>query len=525
MEMGLIVRTGLATLFALIIGTAAPMTMEIFFASPNSPVLLIMVSVVCTAFPLAVFYYLSALSGQNFFQRAGKHVDRLMIGTAETAFFLEEINKQIKSELASTENIALRTQQILDATVSLSANTKQASQVATTMRLKCKDGRGEVLKTLEQVQLTKSHASVATDQMQVLSDKAKTIRRITTIIDEISTRSTLLGLNASIEAARAGKAGRGFSIVAGEVRTLSLQIKEATKEIERMLAEMDHQVGQASAEILKLAKDVTVIERSAEAVNMLFDSLDGMTDATRSEIRHIEEAVETHLARGQAISAQTGQISQSMQDNVRKLPQATESVIKLSELAEQLYMTSAVYDRTSRHEQMCGVALQAAHQIEQLFMKGISQKLIAEKDLFDYTYRPIPSTDPQKYVTAFDAFTDVTFPAVQEPILMSNPTIAYAGAVDVNGYFPTHNKKYSCTLTGDYATDLMNNRTKRIFTDRTGKRCGAHKEPFLLQTYKRDTGEVMHDLSVPIFINGKHWGGFRVGYVADLGDLHSAIFH
>jgi len=92
------------------------------------------------------------------------------------------------------------------------------------------------------------------------------------------------------------------------------------------------------------------------------------------------------------------------------------------------------------------------------------------------------------------------------------PQLAYAGAVDNNGYFPTHNKKFSQPLTGDYDTDLVNNRTKRIFSDRTGKRCGANTKPFLLQTYKRDTGEVMHDLSVPIYVNGKHWGGFRVGY-------------
>jgi methyl-accepting chemotaxis protein len=67
-------------------------------------------------------------------------------------------------------------------------------------------------------------------------------------------------------------------------------------------------------------------------------------------------------------------------------------------------------------------------------------------------------------------------------------------------------------LTGDYETDLVNNRTKRIFNDRTGSRCGSNTKPFLLQTYKRDTGEVMHDLSVPIYVGGKHWGGFRIGY-------------
>lgn len=92
------------------------------------------------------------------------------------------------------------------------------------------------------------------------------------------------------------------------------------------------------------------------------------------------------------------------------------------------------------------------------------------------------------------------------------PQLAYAGAVDNNGYFPAHNRKFSKPLTGNYDTDLMNNRTKRIFSDRTGARCDSNTKPFLLQTYKRDTGEVMHDLSVPIYVNGKHWGGFRIGY-------------
>ena len=97
-------------------------------------------------------------------------------------------------------------------------------------------------------------------------------------------------------------------------------------------------------------------------------------------------------------------------------------------------------------------------------------------------------------------------------LLAKLPQLAYAGAVDNNGYFPTHNKKFSQPLTGNYDVDIVNNRTKRIFDDRTGSRCGSNTKAFLLQTYKRDTGEVMHDLSAPIYVDGKHWGGFRVGY-------------
>ena len=90
--------------------------------------------------------------------------------------------------------------------------------------------------------------------------------------------------------------------------------------------------------------------------------------------------------------------------------------------------------------------------------------------------------------------------------------VAYAGAVDVNGYFPTHNKRFSKPLTGDEKVDVANNRTKRIFNDPVGKKCGSHEQPYLLQTYRRDTGEIMHDLSVPIYVQDRHWGGFRLGY-------------
>jgi hypothetical protein len=87
------------------------------------------------------------------------------------------------------------------------------------------------------------------------------------------------------------------------------------------------------------------------------------------------------------------------------------------------------------------------------------------------------NTSPQKHSSQFDGFTDRVLPALQEALLARMPQLAYAGAVDNNGYFPTHNKKFSQPLTGDYDVDLVNNRTKRIFSDRTGKRCGANTKP------------------------------------------------
>ncbi|MNG28188.1 hypothetical protein D3C84_1134160 [compost metagenome] len=77
---------------------------------------------------------------------------------------------------------------------------------------------------------------------------------------------------------------------------------------------------------------------------------------------------------------------------------------------------------------------------------------------------------------------------------------------------PTHNKAFSQAPTGDPEQDMARSRSKRMFNDRTGLRCGSHQQPLLLQTYTRDTGELMHDLSVPIQVRGRHWGGLRLGY-------------
>jgi methyl-accepting chemotaxis protein len=184
----------------------------------------------------------------------------------------------------------------------------------------------------------------------------------------------------------------------------------------------------------------------------------------------------------------------------------------LSERGETLFSALTSLSVATSHDQIRSIAQQAARAVGRLFEQSISQGQISEDALFDRRYTPIPGTDPVKHKSAFDDYTDAVLPGIQEKILEKMPGIAYAGAVDASGYFPTHNRKFSKPLTGDYAHDLVNNRTKRIFTDRTGSRCGSSTQPFLLQTYKRDTGEVMHDLSAPIYVNGKHWGGFRIGY-------------
>jgi methyl-accepting chemotaxis protein len=68
-------------------------------------------------------------------------------------------------------------------------------------------------------------------------------------------------------------------------------------------------------------------------------------------------------------------------------------------------------------------------------------------------------------------------------------------------------------MTGDPAKDLLYSRHQRIYqSNRTEQRRCSHTDPLLLQTYMRDTGEILNDLSMPIYIDGKHWGAFIMGF-------------
>jgi hypothetical protein len=132
--------------------------------------------------------------------------------------------------------------------------------------------------------------------------------------------------------------------------------------------------------------------------------------------------------------------------------------------------------------------------------------------IFDTFYIPIPETNPQKYHTQYDKYFDEAMRPVIDGYQKKNKRILFAIAVDRNGYLPTHNTKYAQPITGDADHDAKWNRTKRIFNDTTGLAAASNTKPYLLQKYSRDTGEVMSDLSVPVYINGQHWGAVRFGY-------------
>lgn len=436
----------------------------------------------------------------------------IAMSAAEMSYAAEQLKNRIHEEAQDSSQIVASTNNIsntMDDMVQQTRNVATATDEAMSINL---HGTDAIQSTLPQMEDTRDLVQHNADLIAQLEAKSENIITVTSIINDIAEQTNLLALNAAIEAARAGEQGRGFAVVADEVRALAAKTSNATEQIgstvNEINAEIKHAVSNSQSLISTIDQGVSMtrevaqhlveINKRAEAiqhsVNALVDNMNGNSE----QVQHISRIIN-----------QTNQRFTETESEVASIAERSQG---LSDTAEKIYESFDDGCLGEPHDTVIREARDAAARIGEVFEDAIDTGRIKKSALFSRQYREIAGTHPQKFSTDFDEFTDQVLPAIQEPILQRLSFIAYAGAVDDHGYFPTHNKKFSQPLTGDIDKDLVNNRTKRIFTDRTGSRCGSHTREFLLQTYKRDTGEVMHDLSVPIYVHGEHWGGFRVGY-------------
>jgi methyl-accepting chemotaxis protein len=324
-------------------------------------------------------------------------------------------------------------------------------------------------------------------------------------ITQIALQTRLVAFNASVEAKRAGEAGRGFGVVADAVKDLSAKVESSSKAIMSTVNDLDQRVEALVREIqtragagqeqggfhkalAEVETSVAAIGEAAVASRRISDGLNGRMSEIESEMHATGRALDTAMKRSEAFL----KVSEHMIEAVAACGIETDDT---------------PYIRASQ---------EAAQQVSTLLEDALRTGTISMADLFDEQYKSIPNTNPQQHTTRFIDLADRLFPQVQERMLTLSDKVVYCIAVDRNGYVATHNRKYCHPQRGDVAWDTANSRYRRIFNDRTGLAAGRNQRPFLLQTYRRDMGGgnfiVMKEVDSPITVNGRHWGGVRLAF-------------
>ncbi|VUD68894.1 Aerotaxis receptor [Thalassocella blandensis] len=445
-------------------------------------------------------------------KKIGQQANTIAIGGASVSHFLDTLNVTLQQQVDNVSDVAQRIEKLEKGNDELIYHAMSAQEKIQASDTKTQQSKELLDVLLQQKKELISQIKETHTMLSALKERADSIGSITTTINQLADQTNMLALNAAIEAARAGEQGRGFAVVADEVRDLAKKTTGATKGIDDVLSDINKYSVSSLEAIHRVDSAGTTMSEVISNVSVLIQENSVCSAEASDAMSQMKHTVNEHGETNQGMTSTINRMHDMTKSVQQDLQDVSEKVLALSHQTEEIFRELGKFNFVDRNAQIREIAQTTALCIGQRFEAAISSGEISERDLFDMDYKPIANTKPQKFETSFDKFTDRVLPEIQEPILDQYDFIVFAGAVDKNGYFPTHNNKFAQKLSGDYDRDLKFSRTKRIFNDYTGLRCGKNTESFLLQTYKRDTGEIMHDLSAPIYVRGRHWGGFRIGY-------------
>lgn len=436
----------------------------------------------------------------------GTSVCELADGTSKALKMTQDQKDQVFTVATSSVEMS---QTIHDVTV----NTHRAANLSSAVDSAASNGMVVVEETWNCMQQISESVNGTLQTIRDLETSSSKIGEMVVLIEDIADQTNLLALNASIEAARAGDAGKGFAVVASEVKGLAEKTTKSTREIERVVASIQMESRKAAA-MINLEKTLvkTGLDKAEEARTSL-ENIKNHAAESRLMIEQIATASEEQSATTSQISEMIQLVSRSAEQTYDTMRATNEAFGTFSEVVENIYASVGKFSVGNYHDTVKTYIREIEFQVTETIEASLKDRSLTLENLFDRNYSQVPNTNPQKYTTRFDAFFDRLISPYQEKIISRDNKVLYAICVDNNGYCPCHNLRYTKPLTGNPETDKNNNRTKRIFNDHTGIRCARNTDGFLLQTYRRDTGEILNDMSKPLIINNRHWGAVRIGYL------------
>ena len=235
-----------------------------------------------------------------------------------------------------TNSVAAAINQLGAAAQEIAHNASDASHQASAARQQAEDGRQVVQRTIEVMNELSGKISASCANIEVLNDKTVNIGQILEVIKGISQQTNLLALNAAIEAARAGEAGRGFAVVADEVRSLAGRTQASALEIQQMIEEL--QVG-ARDSVITMTESQQHSEESVTIANLAGTRLGSVTQRI-GEIDNVNQSVaaatEEQTAVGEALNVDITQINTLNQQGVENLQATLRACTELEQQAGRL---------------------------------------------------------------------------------------------------------------------------------------------------------------------------------------------
>lgn len=450
------------------------------------------------------------------FNRVATEAGTLGIEIADIAGYIEGVSGRVEAQAAIFADLTTLAHRMVGSNEQVTEAAESSRRAAANAHQQVQSSSDQIDQALQDIRYLVEAVNNVGSRLTGLREALDQVRKVASGIDAIAKQTNLLALNATIEAARAGEAGRGFAVVAGEVKALAGQTSRATAQIDETLKALTSQAETISQDIAGGVTRAEAAREGTSAIGSLMSGLGGAIAEVEQETGRIVQAAAEIGENCSSVDQQITMMGSDVAHSSTDLQKSSERLSGLLKLSERLIGMTAAAGAETIDTPFIDLAKETAEKVSATFEAAVERGEISLDDLFDEQYREIPGTNPTQHLTRFTEFTDRVLPPIQEALLSRDSRILFDVAIDRNGYLPTHNRKFSQPQGKDVAWNTANSRNRRIFNDRVGLAAGKNTEPFLLQTYRRDMGggqfALMKDVSAPITVKGRHWGGLRIGY-------------
>ena len=199
-----------------------------------------------------------------------------------------------------------------------------------------RSGRGAIAEFIQAMQQTRADSAAVADSIAKLSKRVERIGTVVEVIDEIADRSDLLALNAALEGSRAGEAGRGFAIVASEMRRLAENVMDSTKEIKNLITEIREATAAAGGAAEASQRATEGGERLGSVAAAAVEGILAGVQETSDAARVINLATQQQRTATEQVVASMAEIEDVTRQTTSASKQATGAAAELTQLAGRL---------------------------------------------------------------------------------------------------------------------------------------------------------------------------------------------
>jgi methyl-accepting chemotaxis protein len=262
--------------------------------------------------------------------------NRVAAAAEELAAQVEQISRGAEIQRDRVTSTASAMTEMNATVLEVARSAGEASGKSDTTRAKADDGARLVNRVVEAINAVNAIGTHLQSNMRELGDKAEGIGGVMNVISDIADQTNLLALNAAIEAARAGEAGRGFAVVADEVRKLAEKTMEATREVGDNINAIQHSARQNIEEVEKAVESVGAATRLADESGHALQEIVGIASDNSQVVASIATAAEQQSATSEEISRSVDEINRIVGETTDGMVQSSAAVQELSHMAQEL---------------------------------------------------------------------------------------------------------------------------------------------------------------------------------------------